>query len=73
MNAPNFPLRISYPLDRPYAHIRANAVELVGDRVIITYQDAQELKACLEIHRLVSEAITEYAKVELVVATRELI
>lgn len=48
MNA-NFPLRISYPADRPYAGLQ---IEKAGDRVIITYQDASELRECLRFHKL---------------------
>jgi hypothetical protein len=72
----NFPLRISYPAHLPYASIRANAVELAGDRVIITYSDVQELKTCLELHReahlLVADSKSGYVPVKLEVTTREL-
>lgn len=44
-----FPLRISYPANRPYA---GSTIEKAGSRVIITYESAKELKECLELHKL---------------------
>lgn len=45
----NFPLRISYPADRPYAGLQ---IEKAGDRVIITYANVAELRECLRLHKL---------------------
>jgi hypothetical protein len=72
----NFPLQIDYPSSLPYAAI--GPVERVGDKIRITYQDAQELKACLELHkeahRLQADITNEYAKSRLIIATtKELI
>jgi hypothetical protein len=71
----SFPLQIDYPAHLPYAAI--GPVERVGDKIRITYQDAQELKACLELHReahrLQADVTSEYAKSRLTVSTKELI
>lgn len=61
-----FPLKISYPAGRPYA---GAIIERKGDRVIITYETAEELRECLRLHRLAQQIEREVkpgqAKIEI--------
>jgi hypothetical protein len=75
------PLRISYPANLPYAAPGSPQdglqAEVVGDRVIVTYTSLKELRECLELHRearrMQADVTPDYAKLRLVVSTKELI
>jgi hypothetical protein len=62
-----FPLQIDYPAHLPYAAI--GPVERLGDKIRVTYQDALELKACLEFHQAahlcVADAKSGYVPIKL--------
>lgn len=72
-----FPLRISYPAAWPYAAPRSPQdglqAEIKGDRVIITYFDEAEFRACIRAHWLAHYAQLGTKPVKLEVAQKELI